>query len=232
MDRLDRLTQRLVEDLDRQDYSSSCLRIALLEQFATGSLDPRTRERVDGHLNDCLPCLNKFTELRDDLHCIAAPGPTSPMLAKHLNKLIGGKPGWLQRAFVFRVPAGWAAAGMAAAILITWTITYTSQRSNTTVEWPFFDPTSSERLKPAHSQAPRTVSGVVSSIRDATSNGVEAHVVTLKDTSGATYVLFAWGRPTVRPGDSVEIDGIFTGATQTAGLPVYQGIVTQLRRVR
>ena len=78
----------------------------------------------------------------------------------------------------------------------------------------------------------RTVSGVVSSIRDATSSGVEAHVVSLKDTSGATYVLFAWGRPTIGPGDAVEIEAIFTATTQTAGRPVYQGMATQFRRVR
>ena len=83
-----------------------------------------------------------------------------------------------------------------------------------------------------HRQAPRTVSGVVNSIRDATSNGVEAHIVSLKDTAGASYILFAWGRPTVGPGDSVEIDGIFTSGTQSAGLPVYQGVATQLRRAR
>ena len=241
MDRLDRLTDRLAADLDRR-ASSGCLAPAILEEFATGRLDAQTRERVDAHLDDCLACLNRVVELRDYLHAIAAPGQVSALLTSNLNKLIGEEPGErfgirvaerLRRAFAFKVPTSWAAVGMAAAILITWTITYTFQRPSATVEWPFpFDPTSSERLKPAHSQAPRTISGVVSSVRDATSNGVEAHVVSLKDASGATYVLFAWGRPTVRPGDSVEIDGIFTSATQSAGLPMYQGVATQFRRVR
>lgn len=241
MDRLDRLTRRLVEDLDRQaDLPNSCLGLALLGQFATGSLDQQTRERVDAHLNDCLACLNRFVELRDDLHAIAAPGPVSPLLTEHLDRLIGKEPRgrfWtrsaeaLRRAFVFRIPA-WAVAGAAAAILITWTAAYKSQGPGARVEWPFSSPASSERLKPAHLNVPRTVSGVVSSIRDATSNGVEAHVVSLKDASGATYVLFAWGRPRVGPGDSVEIDGIFTDAHQSAGLPVYQGVATEFRRAR
>ena len=57
-------------------------------------------------------------------------------------------------------------------------------------------------------------------------------MVSLKDPSGATYVIFAWGQPTVRLGDSVEAEGIFTSAAQSAGLPVYEGVATQLRRVR
>ena len=236
MDRLDRLTQRLVEELE----PNSCVGLALLEQFASGGLDSQARERVEAHLNDCLACLNRFVELRDYFHGIAAPGPVSSRLAQALDRLISTEPGegfWpriaetLRRALVFRIPA-WAVAGAAAAILMTWTAAYKLQGPGVSFEWPFSDPASSARLKPARLNVPRTVSGVVSSIRDATSNGVEAHVVSLKDASGATYVLFAWGRPTVRPGDSVEIDGIFTSATQTAGLPVYQGVATELRRAR
>lgn len=241
MDRLDRLTERLLEDLDRQVDSlpDSCLGLALLGQFATGSLDRLDRERVEAHLNDCLACLDRFVELRDQLHGVGAPGHVSPVLARKLDTLLGHEPGerlWtrlvasLRRAFVFRVPA-WAVAGMAAVMLITWVASYKLQRPGPAVEWPV-DFSSPGRLTPTHRQATRTVSGVVSSIRDATSHGVEAHVVSLRDTSGATYVLFAWGRPTVGPGESVEIDGIFTSATQSAGKPVYQGVVTQLRRAR
>jgi hypothetical protein len=116
-------------------------------------------------------------------------------------------------------------------MLITWTVAYNLQRPGAPVEWPV-DFSTPGQLKPMYRQVPRTISGVVSSIRDATSNGVETHIVSVKDTSGATYVLFAWGRPTVGPGDSVEIDGIFTRATPSAGTPVYQGVATQLRRAR
>jgi len=119
-------------------------------------------------------------------------------------------------------------------MLITWTVAYKFQQPDARVGWPanVSDPTSPGRLTPAERGVTRTVSGVVSSIRDATSSGVEAHVVSLKDTSGATYVLFAWGRPTIGPGDAVEIEAIFTATTQTAGRPVYQGMATQFRRVR
>ena len=241
MDRLDRLTERLVEDLDRQAAPpSGCLEPSLLGQFVTGSLDPQTRARVDAHLEGCLACLDRFVELRDYVMSVDVAEPVSPRLRRQLERLIDAEPVGglrarsverLRRVFVFRVPA-WAVAGMAAAIVaVTWLAASQFQRPGAIVEWPFPAP-NSERLTPTHRQVPRTVSGVVSSIRDATSDGVEAHVVSLKDASGATYVLFAWGRPTVRPGDSVEIDGIFTSATQSAGTPAYQGVATQLRRAR
>jgi hypothetical protein len=242
LDHLDGLTGRLFEDLDRRANppleSSSCPGLQLLEQFATGTLDPPARECVDRHLDDCLVCLNRFVELRDYLQGVAAPAPVSPRLARHLDHLIGRAPGkrWvpriidpLRRALILRVPA-WAVAAAAAALLVTWTAAYKLQGPGTGVEWPF--PATSERLNPAHSESARTITGVVSSTRDATSNGVEAYIMSLKDASGATYVLFTWGRPTVRPGDTVEVDGVFTGATQSTGPPVYQGVVTQLRRTR
>jgi hypothetical protein len=195
---------------------------------------------VERHLDECLACVNRYVELRDDLQGIAAPEPVTPALRHKLDRLIGRERrerfparlvGGLRRACVLRVPA-WAVVGLAAGImLITWAVAYNFQRSGAPVEWPV-DFSSPGQLIPMYRQVPRTVSGVVNSIRDATSNGVEAHIVSVKDTSGATYVLFAWGPPTVSPVDSVEIDGIFARATQSAGPPVYQGVATQLRRAR
>jgi hypothetical protein len=240
VDRLDRLTQRLIGEMDQQTDlpSRDCLGLVQLERFATGGLDPSTREHVETHLDECLTCVNRYVELRDDLQGTAAPEPASPRLRRKLDGLIGGErrerlptrvAGSLRRAVVSRVPA-WAVVGVAAGVmLITWTVAYHLQRPGAPVEWPV-DFSSPAQLMPMYRQVPRTVSGVVSAIRDATSNGVEAHIVSLKDASGATYVLFAWGRPTVGPGDSVEIDGIFTRATQSAGTPVYQGVATELRR--
>ena len=242
MDRLDRLTQQLIGEMDQQTDlpSPDCLGLVQLEHFVTGGMDPSTRERVERHLDECLTCVNRYVELRDDLQAVAEPEPVSPALRRRLDRLIGGERRErfptrlvesLRRACVLRVPA-WAVVGVAAGImLITWTVAHNLQRPGVPVEWPA-DFSSPGQLIPMHRQVPRKVSGVVSAIRDATSNGVEAHIVSVKDASGATYVLFAWGRPTVGPGDSVEIDGIFTRATQDAGTPVYQGVATQLRRAR
>jgi len=242
LDHLDGLTERLVGDLDRRaDLPlDSCPELPLLEQLATGQLDPPAGELVDRHLDDCLACLNRFVELRDFLQGVATPAPASPRLVRRLEQLLGRAPGWrwgahiidtLRRALIFRVPA-WAISGAAVALLVTWTAAYRIQRPGTGVEWPFADPTTSEQLTPAHSTSTRTITGVVSSTRDATSNGVEAYIVSLKDSSGAMYDLFAWGRPTAHPGDSVEIDGVFKGPTESTGPPVYQGVVMQLRRAR
>lgn len=242
MDRLDRLTQRLIDEMDRQTdrVSRDCLGLVLLERFATGDVDPASRVRVEAHLEECLTCVDRYVRLRDDLQAIAAPEPVSPRLRQTLERLIGGSRREpfrtrvvesLRRVFVLRVPA-WAAVGVAAGIMVlTWTVAHNLQRPGAPSPWPV-DLSSPGQLKPMNRQEPRKVSGVVSSIRDATSNGVEAHIVSLKDTSGATYVLFAWGRPAVGPGDSVEVDGIFTGATESAGTPVYQGVATRLRRAR
>jgi len=231
LDRLDRLTERLAQDLDRQANlppSGSHPELRLLEHLATGTLDSQARERVDAHLDTCLECLNRFVELRDYLQGIAEPAQPSSRLARHLDRLTGTAPRTglgtrvvesLRRALIFRIPA-WAVAGAAAAMLVTWASAYKLQGPGTGVEWPFADPSGSGRLKPAHSETTHTITGVVSSTRNVTSNGVEAHVVSLKDASGATYTLFAWGRPTVSPGDTVEIDGILTGATESAGVSV------------
>lgn len=243
MDRLDRLTERLLEELDQQGErppGPDCLRLDVLGRLATGWLDVQTRERVETHLNGCLSCLDRFIAVRDDLQALAAPGEVSPRLSRTLEALLGVEPvpslgaralDRVRRIFVFRVPA-WAVAGAAAAVLLTWVAVDRIQRpvppapSSTAAG----DPT--DRLNPAHAQFQRTVSGVVSSVRDATSNGVEAHIVDLKDASGASYVLFTWGRPTIRTGDAVEVDAIFTSGAQTAGAPVYQGVATALRKAR
>jgi hypothetical protein len=222
LDRLDRLTARLLEDLERE---------------ASEHQHPDS----EAHLNDCLACLNRSVEIRDALHGIAAPEPVSPRLTRRLDQLLGRAPAEtfprrvlenVRRALVFRVPA-WAVAGMAVVLVaITWAATQHVYGPALGVRWPLPDSTRLERLSPAHQEDARTVSGVVSSIRDATSNGVDAHVLTVRDASGATYVLFTWGTPTVKPGDAVEIQALFTSVAQGAGPVVRQGIVMELRRAR
>lgn len=222
MDRVDHLTDRLLLSLERE---------------ASGHPFPGS----ETHRGECLACLDRFVEIRDALHGIATPEPVSPRLTATLNQLMGLAPAEtfqarvterVRRVFAFRVPA-WAVAGMAAALVVlTWAATQQLYRPAVGVQWPLPDQTRPDPLNPVHRQSTRTVTGVVSAIRDATSNGVDAHVLSLKDASGATYVLFTWGRPTVKPGDAVEIEALFTGVAQGAGPPVYQGLVTELRRAK
>jgi hypothetical protein len=42
-------------------------------------------------------------------------------------------------------------------------------------------------------------------------------------------VLFTWGSPTVRPGDTVDVEAILTDATRVADAAVYQGIAIEVR---
>jgi hypothetical protein len=225
-----------VADLDREAGSpaSGCLEISILGQRVADGLAPTERQRVDAHLDECLACLNAITELRDSLHGVAVAGPVSPGLRQTLDGLIGQEPperfwewvvGGLRRGFGFRVPV-WAVAGAAAAVLLGWVAVHELERGSRQAEQ---SAKNGDRLAPAHFQTARTISGVVSSVRDTTSNGVEAYIVSLRDTRGATYVLFAWGPPTVHSGERVEIDGVFTSASQDTGDAVYQGVATALR---
>ena len=222
MDRLDQLTHGLLDRLDRD-------------------ADGHPFSASDAHLDECLICLDRFVELRDVRHGVAEPAQVSPRLARRLELLLGRAPAEtrparlvasVRRALRVRIPA-WAVAGMAAGlVLFTWVATQHLQWPVAGVEWPAPGPAGPDRLRPAHRQNTRTISGIVSSVRDATSNGVEAHVLSLKEASGATYLLFTWGRPTVRPGDAVEIDALFAAAAPGADPAVYQGVVTEVRRAK
>jgi hypothetical protein len=226
--RLDRATERLVEDLERRAEApaSDCVTAFDLEQRLAGRLDPTAQARVDGHLEPCLTCLNAFVELRDYLQGVADPAPASPVLSRVLDGLSGEGPrgprqpdagSRLRRLVTARFPA-WAVAGVAASLLVVWGVGHYRR-----VEAP-------ARLAPVHTQTARTVSGVVGAIRDANANGVEAHVVSLTDGAGATYLLFVWGPPTVRTGESVEIDAVVASVTDGTGRQVYQGVATAVRR--
>jgi hypothetical protein len=119
-----------------------------------------------------------------------------------------------------------------AAVLIafTWVASHYVEQRIAGHEPPRATVSQPDRLHPARSQTTRTISGVVSAIRDATSNGVEAHVLSLEDATGAMYLLFTWGRPTVRPGDAVEIDALLAASAPGGDTGVYQGVVTEVRR--
>lgn len=134
MDRLDRLGQRLTERLSQKadrPEAGACLSLVALEQLIRGELGDQARMRIDSHLDSCLVCLNKFVEMRDYFHGLAAPGKISPRLRSKLGELIGtpsGPPFWawlsdtIRRAFLFRIPAAWLVGASATAAMLTWII--------------------------------------------------------------------------------------------------------------
>jgi hypothetical protein len=220
LDRLDELTRHLVDDMDREDPAH-----------------PFTAS--DAHLGECLACLDRFVALRDAVHGMAAPEPVSRHLARALDDLQGRPTGdrlglrvvaALRGAFGVRVPAWAAAVGAAALVAVTWMATQYVRPLPPGAQWALPDGARPDRLRPAHGQATRTVTGVVSSVEDATANGVHAHILGVKDASGTRYVFFTWGLPTVKPGDKVQIEAIFTHPARSDNPRGYQGIITELRR--
>jgi hypothetical protein len=220
LDRLDELTRHLVDDLDREDPAH-----------------PFTAS--DAHLGECLVCLDRFVTLRDAVHGMAAPQPVSRHLARVLDDLQGRPTGnrfglcvvtGLRRAFGIRVPAWAAGVGAAALVAVTWMATQYVRPVPPGTQWALPDAPRPDRLRPAYGQATRTVTGVVSSVEDASTNGVDAHILGVRDAAGTRYVFFTWGPPTVRPGDKVEIEALFTDAARGDDPRGYQGIITELRR--
>ena len=244
MDRLDRLTEQLLRNLDQQGdepLQPDCVRSELLARLAAGRLDSQRREQVESHLDGCMICLDRFIAIRDDLLALKAPEPVSPRLAQALDALLGmpttqqatlGLIGQIRRALEIRIPV-WVAAGAVVVSAHGWLAGDRLHRLGAPIPSSTAKVETEQRAQPAHAQLQRTIAGVVSAVRDANSNGVEAHIVDVRDASGATYVLFAWGRPTLRAGDTVEADAIFAvGSVQPASPPVYQGVATALRKVR
>ena len=263
MDRLERLTQRLAEELDQQDARSvgaDCITPAILEAFVSGTLDEERRAQIDSHLDSCLSCLNRFVAFRDSLQGLAAPGAASPRLRGKLGQLIDGETGpsqiglggRIRAVFAMRIPIGVAAAGAAIAVFVTWVVTSSiDNRTPRPAEQgrPLLTPLREETGKlpealripgGAPVTVPRrqgtgevkrgTVTGIVTQVRDAKFEGMEAHLVMVRDATGSQYTFFAWGPPTAREGDSVRVDGTFQKVSKGEGPSIYRGVAITVRR--
>src|SRR6266545_5495780 len=201
---MDELLDTVLEDLDRkrrQGRLSGCLSDILLEALITGRLALPEVETAHAHLRECLGCMHAYASLRWLLELVvpdgfvdevAVPAPVRTVRERivHFWRNTIGRP----------IPAGWALGAATAAVLLTW-MTLTVYQVSVLRPYPSDGtPRPSEMIGLAHRGDARTatVTGTVNAIRDATSHGVEAYVVTLRDPGGATYVLFAWGSPSVR----------------------------------
>ncbi len=139
----------------------------------------------------------------------------------------------IRNALTFRIPAGLTVATTVAAVLITWTITGMMQRSAEPFRLRSLDsagqPDELAQLSHVEGNQPRTVAGVVEQVRPAWSEGVDAYVVHLRTPTGAEYLILAWGRPSIRKGQTVEAHGVFTNMTESGGPPTFKGVASQLR---
>src|SRR5262249_6409881 len=147
LDRLEQLTARLQSALEREAF----------DHPFDGS---------DAHLDACLACLDRFVELRDAVHGIAAPPRVSHRLARRLDELQGVTAAdalrtrlihGFRRASVLRLPA-WAVAGLAAALVVlTWVAIPHIYHPAVGVQWALPDQTQPDPLRPAYGQEARTV---------------------------------------------------------------------------
>lgn len=245
MERLELLGQRLAKDLDREGIrppGDQCVAPGRLEEFLSGTLDEEGRAYIEGHLGDCLICLNDLVVLRDCLHGVAAPEEVSSRLAARLGELMRQRKPSHPRAslvemalrpFTLRIPAGWAVAMTAASILVTFLILPTFQRQMVPPGWerPSVSPPRpmTGLSQPSERGTPRTIAGVVIQVRKVTVGPTEAHVVTLRDSAGVQYSIFVWGPLPTQEGDSVQVEGVFQEIRDASGAVTYKGVATVFR---
>jgi hypothetical protein len=221
-----------MEALERErglEARPDCLGDSVLERLALGSLPRAELELVVEHLRACTACMHAYAVTRSLLE----------MSEPELSKSVGFEPAarrlrpgarWrehMRRMLAWRIPAGWAIAPAVAAVLLTWMVTSTMDRP-TVIPIPMNPGDAGSPTMRGLSQGPepRTVRGMVATVQEATTEGIETHVVTVKDGSGPTYVIFVWGRPAVRPGELIEATGVFT-AMNTSG-EMYKGVASRL----
>jgi len=78
---------------------------------------------------------------------------------------------------------------------------------------------------------PVRIAGTVESLRPASAEGINAHVVTLRTPTGVEYVIFVWGNPSVREGQAIEADGVFMNISESGAPAAFQGVASQLRPI-
>lgn len=235
---MDALLDTVLEDLDRKRQQGplpGCLSETVLEALITERLAAPVIETAHAHLRECLGCMHAYASLRRLLELavpeglvdeVAVPAPVRTVQERivHFWRNTIGRP----------IPAGWALGAATAAVLLTWMTLTVSQVGVLRPHPSGGTPGPSEMIGLAHRGDARTatVTGTVTAIRDATSHEVEAHVVTLRDPGGATYVLFAWGPPAVRQGQSVGVRATFAQVSESESPLTYKGIAQEFLNPR
>lgn len=248
---MNEILDRLAEDLDwrrRQSRTADCLDDDVLNDLAAGRLEAARARSATGHLKGCLECLHAYASLRgltaetsdevaetSDEAAAMTPSPSAtPVSRRAWERLF--------EMFRWRIPLGWSVATAMATAVVVW-LAYPAMRTTSSPgPWPMAEFSSREApsrssapastpAPPPRETAPRTVTGTVERVEPKDTEGVKSYVVILTERpGGATYVVFAWGTPTVRAGQSVQARGVFM-PLDVAPPGRYQGVATDLRRV-
>lgn len=184
-----------------------CLADATLEALADGSLGATETTAAGAHLRECLGCLHAYAAVRALLE--PPPRPQTHCV---------------RRLVATRVRLPWAAAAMAAAVVLTWLLATTAGREPAAPDAP-------RVIEMAGRQGPQTVAGAVQTVEDAGAPAVAAHVLGLAGDDGRRYTIFVWGGPTVRVGDRVSVEGHFEQTEESAAASARHGVAIRLRPV-
>jgi hypothetical protein len=202
----------------RQSAGADCLAEATLESLIDGTV-PAADARA--HLDSCLACLHAYAALRSLLEAGAVETPA-------VSGVGSVRIGRVRRVLSIRLPLPWTVAAAAACALLTWTLGVVPHRAEQGSARPPGGPSTIELA----GESARRVSGTVSQVRDASTQGMPAHVLELNDEAGARYTVFVWGPSTVRAGDPITVQGAFSREEAPGTRTSYRGVAGVVERQR
>jgi hypothetical protein len=205
----------------RQSAGPDCLAEATLERLADGTLPAADAGAARAHLGRCLACLHAYAVLRSLLEAGAVE---TPEVSGAKSAIIGR----VRRVLSLRLPLPWTVAVAAACGLLTWTLGVVPHRAERGLAR---QPGGRSTIELTGESA-RRVSGTVSQVRDASTQGMPAHVLELIDEAGVRYTVFVWGPATVRAGDPITVQGAFSREEAPGAKTSYRGVAGVVERQR
>ena len=205
----------------RQSAGPECLAEATLESLIDGTLPAAGVRAARAHLDSCLACLHAYAALRSLLEAGAVE---TPEVSRAGSPVVGS----VRRVLSIRLPLPWTVAAAAACALLTWTLGVVPHRAERGAVRQPGGPSTTELA----GESARRVSGTVSQVRDASTQGMPAHVLDLIDEAGARYTVFVWGPATVRAGEPITVQGAFSREESPGAKTSYRGVAGVVERQR
>ncbi len=212
----------------RQAAGPDCLAEATLESLIDGTLSAADAGAARAHLDSCLTCLHAYAVLRSLLEAGAVETPEVSVPLRRATGAGRATIGRVRRVLSLRLPLPWTVAVAAACALLTWTLGALPHRAE---RGSASQPGGRSTIELAGESA-RRVSGTVSQVRDASTQGMPAHVLELSDEAGARYTVFVWGPATVRAGDPITVQGAFSREESPGAKTSYRGVAGVVDRQR
>jgi hypothetical protein len=233
-DVFDELREELARER-RRSRSESCLPDETLQAIADRSAPALVIERARRHFAECLSCLQTYAMFRSLVEASSATQSASGPAVSEIPRADWRKRVWdrIRYYLACPIPVGWSIATTVAALLLTWMLLEHFPRGGDlfSPHAPYLTGDSDRLTELAHKEADRpvTVTGTVESVRPANTEGIDTYVVTMRTRAGVEYLIVAWGRPTVRVGQTIEADGVFRNISDSGSPARFQGVASQLR---